>query len=294
MTYRRFIARAVALGLPFTACGSYTEDSETTSTTGTALTAGNTSSATMTTGGATTASSVTTGTVGTTGSTTATASVTATTGGSVTTGAGGASTTGGGTSTTGAIEASCENVTPCGGDVVGTWAVAGSCLPISGDTDITGFGLNCPGGPMEGAFEVSGTITFGADGQVTDNTITTGEGVVAMPPACKELSGTTVECERLEGPFISIGFETSECVDDADTGGCSCAVTADQAGGMAFLSIDAWESAPYTTADTTLTVSVFGDPWEYAYCVEETTLTISTQSASRVGTMAGTVALLKQ
>ncbi len=298
MTYKRFIARAVALGLPFTACGSY-EDSATTSTTASALTSGTTNSATMTTGSADpTVSSSTVGTAGPTtdGSTTdgSTTGDATTTGGGTTTGAGGATTGGAATSTTGAIEASCENVTACGGDVTGTWAVAGSCLPVSGDTDITGFGLNCPGGPMEGAFEVSGTITFGADGKVTDNTITTGEGVVAMPPACKELSGTTVECERLEGPFVNIGFATSECVDDAETGGCSCTVTAEQAGGMAFLSIDAWESAPYTTADTTLTVSVFGDPWEYAYCVEDTTLTISTQSVSRVGTIAGTVALLKQ
>jgi hypothetical protein len=147
---------------------------------------------------------------------------------------------------------------------------------------------------MEGALEVSGTITFGDDGKVTDNTITTGEGVVAMPAACKTLSGTTVECERLEGPFTNIGFATAECVDDAETGGCSCAVTADQAGGMAFLSIDAWTSANYTTADTTLTVTVFGDPWEYAYCVEDTTLTISTQTVSRAGTLTGTVALQKQ
>jgi hypothetical protein len=43
-----------------------------------------------------------------------------------------------------------------------------------------------------------------------------------------------------------------------------------------------------------LTVTVFGDPWEYAYCVEDTTLTISTQTVSRAGTLTGTVALQKQ
>src|SRR4051812_5096055 len=31
---------------------------------------------------------------------------------------------------------SCPNVTACGGDVVGTWTVASSCLKLSGNVDI--------------------------------------------------------------------------------------------------------------------------------------------------------------
>ena len=289
MTYRRLVALgAVTLGLPFTACGDYAdkEAESPTSTTASAATTGNVTSSTVTSGGvSTTAASATVGTTGTTGF--------ATDAGSVTTGAGG-STTDGGTSTTGPIEASCENVTACGGDVVGTWAVAGSCLPVTGVLDMTGFGLNCSTAPIDGALEVTGTLTLSDDGKVTDNTTTTGEAEIAMAAECLTLSGTVTTCDRLEDPILARGFATADCVDDAETGGCSCTASADQAGGMGFLSLDYWETANYTTADNTLTVSVFGDPWEYAYCVEETTLTMTPQTVSKIGTVAGTIALLKQ
>lgn len=296
MTFRRLLTlgSSVALGLAFAGCGGYS-DEDTTSTTGTtssALTTG-TTTATATTGNTvTTASSATTGTVGTTGSTTGTA--TATTGGSVTNGTGGATATSGGTSTTGAIEASCENVTPCGGDVAGTWAVAGSCLPVTGEVDLTGFGLNCSSAPTEGTLEVSGTITFGADGKITDGTTTTAQATAEIPASCLTISGTTTTCDRMDDPLLARGYTTAECLDNAETGGCSCTASAEQEGGMAFLSIDAWTSANYSTADNTLTATVFGDPWEYAYCVEGTTLTISTQTVSKIGVLTGTVALLKQ
>lgn len=299
MISRRFLtlASSVALGLPFTACGSYSDDesTSTTGTTGSALTTGPTSTSTVTTGGVdTTASSATTATVGTTGSVTATATATATTGDSVTNGTGGATATSGGTSTTGAIEASCENVTACGGDVTGTWAVAGSCLPVTGMVDLTGFGLNCTEAPTEGTLEVSGTITFGADGKITDGTTTMAQATAEIPASCLIISGTETTCDRMDDPLKNRGYTTAECLDNAETGGCSCTASAEQTGGMAFLSIDAWTSANYAAADNTLTATVFGDPWEYAYCVEETTLTMSPQTVSKIGTVTGTVALLKQ
>lgn len=296
MTYTRFVAlSALALGLPLAACGSYSDDNATTSTTGSTATTATTTSAT--TGGLeTTTSPATTATVGTTGSTTATVTATATVttgGGDTTTGAGGASATTG-TSTTGAIEASCDNVTACGGDLVGTWAVAGSCLAVSGMADLTGFGLNCTAAPTEGTLEVSGTISFGADGKVTDMTTTRAMATATIPPECLTISGTTTTCDRMDDPLLARGYTTVECLDDEETGGCNCTASAEQSGAMAFLTIDYWASANYTTADNTVTLSVFGDPWEYAYCVEDTTLTISTQSVSKIGTLTGTVALLKQ
>src|SRR5512134_989071 len=49
----------------------------------------------------------------------------------------------GGSSGVTPVQASCLGVTPCGGDVVGTWVAAGSCLPVSGDANMAGFGLGC-------------------------------------------------------------------------------------------------------------------------------------------------------
>ena len=62
------------------------------------------------------------------------------------------------------VDADCEAVAPCGGDVVGSWVVAGSCLPVSGNADISGFGLGCTSAPVRGTLEVTGTWSADADG----------------------------------------------------------------------------------------------------------------------------------
>src|SRR5690606_35189749 len=139
-------------------CGSY-DDKPATATTG--MTTGST--ATM---DAASSSAATTGDVGTPTSTASTATATATTGGessvSSSSGAGGA-TSGTNTATTGALDASCDNVSACGGDVVGTWSAGGSCLAVSDMADISGFGLGCFTVPVEGTLQVTGMVTFNAD-----------------------------------------------------------------------------------------------------------------------------------
>src|SRR4051812_49023030 len=86
---------------------------------------------------------------------------------------GGAGTTG--TAGTGGGGASCPNVTPCGGNVVGTWTVASSCLTVSGALDLGLVGAGCPSAPVTGTLAVTGTFTANADGTYSDNTITTGQ-----------------------------------------------------------------------------------------------------------------------
>lgn len=198
----------------------------------------------------------------------------------------------GGTPTVPMVEADCSDVTPCGGNVVGTWVAAGSCLPVSGMADMTGFGLGCTQAPIAGTLEVSGTWTANADGTFMDQTTTSGDSQIDLPPGCLNVSGTTTTCDRLGGAIQALGYSLVTCVDAASGGGCTCSATAEQTGGLAMLAFGAATSGTYTTADSVLTTTASGNN-SYAYCVTGSTLVMTPQSPGRTGTLAGTIVLVK-
>lgn len=305
MKYRQ---RLLALEAPIFAlllsgCGSYSDEPAGGSTTGGTTTAassgGASSTATMTTTTDSTTGSSTTG-GGTTGDSTSGDSTSgdSTTGDSTT----GDSTSGGGTSgdsttgdsTTGgpAPDASCDSPTAaCGGDVVGAWTVASSCLEVSGELDMTLTGLGCTEPPMvTGTMEVSGTLTFGDDGSVTDETTTTGEWEFELGPGCLEISGTMTTCARIT--LQTLGFSSSTCEDNMETGGCNCTASVDQSGGPSFPSLDVSGSGSYVTADNTLTATYFTDV-DYSYCVADNILTMTPETVNVTGTVAGEIVLQK-
>jgi hypothetical protein len=161
-------------------------------------------------------------------------------------------------------------------------------------TDLAGFGLGCAEAAVTGDLEVSGTLIANPDGTLMDNTRMSGETVFELPPECLVVSGTVTSCDRVGGPIEeSLGYSQVECV-DAASGGCTCTGTVDQAGGIAFLSYEASESGTFATADTTITLSNSADDVQYGYCVEENTLTMTPLTVNRIGTVMGTVVLLKQ
>jgi hypothetical protein len=188
------------------------------------------------------------------------------------------------------------STTPCGGDVVGTWAAASCPLMVTGQVDMTSLGLGCASAEVtSGSLQVTGTWTADSCGIFTDTTRTTGEQEVELPPSCLMVSGTTTSCDQVGDPVGSVlGYATFDCVDNAETGGCTCSATIDQEGGIGFVSIDASASGTYTTADSTLTTTVFGTDTEYAYCVSGNTLTMNVQTVSKTGTVMGALVLQKQ
>jgi hypothetical protein len=198
----------------------------------------------------------------------------------------------GGAGTGGGV-ASCDEVAACGGDVVGTWTVAPCPLAVGENVDMTGFGLSCSSAPVTGSLELSGTLTLNADGTYADNTTVTGESTLELPPSCLILSGTTTTCADISGPLGSIGYTTIVCVDNAATSGCTCEATVDQEGGLAFVSFDSATSGNYTSADNTLTITGFGDPVDYSYCVAGNTLTMSMVTVSKTGTVMNPIVLQK-
>jgi hypothetical protein len=209
---------------------------------------------------------------------------------------GGASGTGGGSGTlqVAPVEADCEAVEPCGGEVVGTWVVAGSCLPVSGMANMSGFGLGCTEAPITGALEVTGTWVANADGTFKDQTHTTGDSQLELPASCLTVSGTTTTCDRLGGALQALGYASVTCTDAASAGGCTCAATVDQAGGLAIPAFGAPSSGTYTVANDVLTASGSGDSANsYAYCVSGNQMVMTPQATGTTGALTGTIVLVK-
>jgi hypothetical protein len=173
----------------------------------------------------------------------------------------------------------CEGATPCGGGVVGIWNVASSCLKLSGQLDTSGLSLGCPTVPVTGSLQATGTFTANADGTYRDNTTTTGSVTLTLGPACLSVSSVAVGCDRIGAIFEAAGWATATCT-GAD-GGCSCALTADQKGGLGAIVPFTDATGPYTTSGNTLTASNL----TYQYCATDSSLTLTPQSSALSGSV---------
>jgi hypothetical protein len=191
-------------------------------------------------------------------------------------------------------EASCDEVAPCGGDIVGTWTVVSCPLTVSGDVNMMGFGLDCKTAPItSGSLEVTGTVEFLADGSFNDHTVTTGTSMLELPELCKHVSGTVTDCVSLGESLDSLGFKSGVCTDNATSGGCTCTTVTEQSGGLVFVSPDFSDTGLYKTADNKLTTTVFGIDTEYPYCVAGNTLTMTLATVSKTGPVTGPIVLQK-
>jgi hypothetical protein len=186
-------------------------------------------------------------------------------------------------------------VSPCGGDVVGTWTVTSSRLTVSGEVDMSVIGVDCTRGQITGgSLQVSGTFTANSDMSYSDNTTTTGDVEFTLEPLCLHWSGATTTCDGLARSGIpALGFDnTSSCV-AASGGGCTCHGHVNQSGWMGVASLYASTSDVYAISGTVLTLSpttVPNDP--YQYCVSGNTLTLTPQTT--YPTTSGTIVLQKQ
>ena len=202
-------------------------------------------------------------------------------------GSGGAVGTGG-ISGTGGTGTSCSNVTACGGNLVGTWTVASSCLKVSGNLDPSVVGAGCSSAPVTGDLQVSGAWTAVGDGTYTDDTITTGTEQFMLGPSCLIVSSTPVSCDGAAGFIQALGFASLTCT-PATGGGCNCSGTVQQSGGLGLLSPAPSTSGNYTSAGNTLTLTGDIGNTTDTYCVSGSKLTLTPQSTSP--TVTGTIVL---
>jgi non-reducing end alpha-L-arabinofuranosidase len=186
---------------------------------------------------------------------------------------------GGATNGAGAPAASCSSVTPCGGNVVGSWKVTSSCLKLSGDMDVSLASLGCPTVPVTGSLTTTGTFVANADGTFSDNTVTTGSATFPLARACLSISSVERTCEQISSIFEALGWKSSTCSET--NGQCNCTVTAQQQGGLGAISGVATTSGKYTTSSNTLTTEDLSFP----YCAAADKLTVTPQTSALTGTI---------
>lgn len=106
----------------------------------------------------------------------------------------------------------CATVSPCGGDIVGTWKVTQSCLTATEDLSST-----CAGASANLTYAFSGTLTYNAD--LTYSSAITGTTTVHeyFPSGCKPFGFTCVQLGQIA---MDAGIPDN-CSTDA-TGACNC------------------------------------------------------------------------
>jgi hypothetical protein len=158
--------------------------------------------------------------------------------------------------------ASCGQVAPCGGDVVGSWTAAGSCFDGDGFLAyvLVAFAPGCPAGTTPTLTSSNAnralSASFAADGTYSGSSTWSGAIDFDVPAAC--LGGATcddlaVAVGRMVDP--GNGVVAATC---AGTTTCACSVTE---GGTAT------ESGTYTTSGSTLETTSAGGVNDTPYCV---------------------------
>jgi hypothetical protein len=182
--------------------------------------------------------------------------------------------------------ASCKNVTPCGGDLVGTWSVTSSCLQVSGELDLMAAGMDCPSAPLTGSLLVTGTWIAQSNGVYRDATSTSGQEQFTLAPECLLMSGTTITCDRISPVFGALGYSSVTCT-STSAGGCNCTASIDQVGGVGVVSFWPPFSGTYAIAGDVVTID---DESEYSYCVSGDMLRLTPLRTDTV-TVSGAVVL---
>ena len=174
---------------------------------------------------------------------------------------------------------SCSSISACGGNVVGSWTVASSCLSLSGNMDVSILSLACPTVPVTGSVSTSGTFVANANGTFTDNTRTTGSATFPLAASCLAVSSVPVSCEKTSDLFKVLGWTTSTCTDT--NGQCKCSLTVDRPGGIGYVSDLTVAQGNYTTSGNTLKA----DDLSYSYCASADSLKLTPLMSSLTGTI---------
>jgi hypothetical protein len=166
--------------------------------------------------------------------------------------------------------ASCNQNAACGGDIVGTWAIAETCNVVASPE---GMGF-CPQLQFSvRAFRETGTFTYGADGTATLDVTIVATFEEVLPPTCLQAPLT---CEAIDASIQDqlaqpdSMYESGGCTSVA-SGNCECTFSADRM---------VTSSATYATAGSMLTHTANGTSGTSSYCVSGSTLIMSSPSTT--------------
>jgi len=135
--------------------------------------------------------------------------------------------------------------------------------------------VGCKTAKATGSLTVTGSWTANADGSYTDGTTTSGTETLELEKTCLDFSGLTITCDGLNGPLAAVGYSSVNCTAAASGGGCTCAATVQQAGGLGIVSIDPQKKGKFKAETNVITNDGTA---KYPYCVAGNTLTLSPQT----------------
>jgi len=182
-------------------------------------------------------------------------------------GAGGAESMGGGGGASGTAgdAGSCQENPPCGGDLVGSWTIIGSCM-----TELVGT-ASCPELVADARqYQQRGTVTYSANGSYTSTVTSSGTLGVTYPAACL----FTLSCKEYELALSSSlppGYELNGCAEGA-AGSCACSYDIDTAPMTA--------SGAYTVSNGVLTQQSSAGTVTSDYCVTANQLRLTSRNGS--------------
>jgi hypothetical protein len=153
----------------------------------------------------------------------------------------------------------CATFSACGGDVVGTWVVSGACVVTAPPL------ASCAAGTVTMSMQVSGTVTFRADGTYAVNTMAGITEMLGVPASC--LGGA--DCTSLQTSLQGQSGVSSAVCSNAPSSACRCTEV--------FTPQPNTDSGTYTVTGTSVM-----SPGAYAqpYCVQGTTIRWQDMNAS--------------
>jgi len=151
----------------------------------------------------------------------------------------------------------CGKVSPCGGDVTGTWSFSGACMDNAivnmqlSQTTCTGLTANFS------SLKVSGTAVFNADLTFSIEGSESFFVEETLPLACEPAGGPTTCAELQQSAADDPTVQSITCTGDAV---CNCRVSVSRTGMMSVGS--------YSTAGTQLSSDDGGGATVIEYCVQ--------------------------
>jgi hypothetical protein len=153
---------------------------------------------------------------------------------------------------------SCGTLTPCGGDLTGTWEYTAVCVDYDFGEAAQAF---CAEATVETSGSLSGTMTFTATTMRRVGELDL-DATLHLPASCVQGTQCALVTVALSA-MLSAQVDDIDCADATD--GCECSLGRTQ-------SVD--ESATYETTGSTLTTTgEAGAQRTFEYCVEGDTLT---------------------
>jgi hypothetical protein len=165
-------------------------------------------------------------------------------------------------------------LSPCGGDVVGSWQITSVCTDWLIDPATTG---GCATASSINNVQKSGTYTYGADGAFSWNTTTGGTTTVTLPAACISALSS---CAALEAEFTpDNGYQSGSCSGNVKTA-CTCTakLTEEPSSGKGKYELDG----------DALTAILGSDTSSSSYCVKSNKLTTQYAAANVITTIVAT------